>query len=158
MRRLLLACALLAPVPVLAQTPSIEVTQPWARATPGAARSGAVYFTITDHGAADTLTGVSTPAAGMAMLHESFMDNGVSKMRMLGSVNLPTNTPVTLAPGGMHIMLTDLAAPLRAGGSFPITLSFAHAAPVTVNVPVLKVGAPGPAKADDMGDMPGMTK
>jgi copper(I)-binding protein len=169
MRRLLLAAMLaVSPAlarPALAQTADIQVDQPWARATPGAARSGAVYLTVTDHGAADTLTGVSTPVAGMAMIHESIVDNGVAKMRMLDGVKLEPEMPVTLKPGGMHIMLTDLQQPLRVGGSFPLTLTFAKAPPLTVTVRVLNVGSPGPAKTDaetggmgkmDMKDMPGM--
>jgi hypothetical protein len=165
MRRLLFA-VLLAATPAFAQTQDIQVDQPWARATPGAARSGAVYLTVTDHAAAaDTLTGVTTPVAGMAMIHESIVENGVAKMRMLDGVRLNPQMPVTLKPGGMHIMLTELKAPLRVGATFPLTLSFAKAPPVTVTVTVLAVGAPGPAKAaddmgmgkmDDMKDMPGM--
>ncbi len=151
--RLLLVAVLLWSFPALAQT--VEVAQPWARATPGGGRTGAVYLTVTAHGAADTLTGVATPAAGLAMLHESILDNGVAKMRMLDSVPLPQDAPVALKPGGMHIMLTDLATPLRTGGTFPLTLSFAHAAPVTVAVKVLSVGAPDPA---GMADMPGMAQ
>lgn len=163
MRRLLLAATLLGTFPAFAQTAAIQVEQPWARATPGAARSGAVYLTLTDHGAADTLTGASTPVAGMAMIHESVVDNGVSKMRMLDGVKLPPDAAVTLKPGGIHIMLTELTAPLRVGASFPLTLTFEKAPPLTVTVRVMQVGAAGPAKPagdmgkmDDMKDMPGM--
>jgi len=163
MRRLLLAAALLATVPALAQTADIQVEQPWARATPGAATSGAVYLTLIDHGAPDRLTGVSTPVAGMAMLHESIVENGVAKMRMLDGVRLEPQAPVALKPGGMHIMLTELKKPLRVGASFPLTLTFQNTPPLTVTVRVLQVGAPGPAKpAEDQGgmgdmkDMPGM--
>jgi copper(I)-binding protein len=98
----------------------------------------------------------------MAMLHESIVENGVAKMRMLDGVALQPGTPLTLKPGGMHIMLTELKAPLRVGGSFPLTLTFAKAPPVTVTVKVLQPGAAGPAKAEsgmgkmDMKDMPGM--
>lgn len=157
MRRLLFAAALLAATPALAQTNDIQVEQPWARATPGMAKSAAVYLTVVDHGTvADTLTGVSTPVAGMAMIHETTVENGVSKMRMLDGVRLDPQSPVTLKPGGMHVMLTELKSPLRAGATFPLTLTFAKAAPVTVTVKVMAVGAAGPAKADD--DMGGMGK
>jgi copper(I)-binding protein len=132
----------------------IMVEKPWARATPGAATTGAVYLTVTDHGAADRLIGVSTPAAGMAMLHESYTEGGVSKMRMLDGVPLDPNKPVTFHPGALHIMLEGLKAPLKVGSSFPLTLTFEKAPPQTVTVTVLKAGAPGPV--EDMKDMPGM--
>jgi copper(I)-binding protein len=138
------AAALLAATPALAQPAGIEVQQPWARATPAGARSGAVYLTLLDHGAPDQLTGASTPAAGMAMLHESREENGVARMRMLGAVPLPPGRPVTFKPGGLHVMLTELAQPLRPGTSFALTLHFARAPEVTVEVPVLGLGAAGP--------------
>jgi periplasmic copper chaperone A len=167
MRRKLFAAALfalpLAPGAARADDAMVTVEQPWARATPGAAKSGAVYLTLTDHGAPDRLIGVSTPAADMAMLHESFVENGVSKMRMLDGVALDASKPVALHPGALHIMLEGLKAPLKVGSSFPLTLTFEHAPPQTVTVTVLKAGAPGPAPAaasgtQDMKDMPGMKK
>ena len=161
---LLLAAALLS-VPLLAAAPAraadapVTVEQAWARATPGAAKSGAVYLTVIDHGAPDRLIGISTPAATMAMLHESFVEGGISKMRMLDGAALEPNKPLTLQPSGLHIMLEGLAAPLRVGATFPLTLTFAHAPPQTVAVTVLKIGAMGPdtdTAAPTMQDMPGM--
>ncbi len=144
MRLSFAAAALLAALPSLAFAQQVEVQQPWARATPGGAKAGAVYLTLIDHGAADTLTGVETPAAGMAMIHESYEEGGVSKMRMLDDVALTPDKPVQFKPGGLHIMLTDLPAPLKQGTTFPLTLSFGKAAPVTVTVKVLAPGASGP--------------
>lgn len=154
-KRLFLTALLLAPLGAgvaWADDMTIMVEKPWARATAGAGTSGAVYLTITDHGAPDRLIGVSTPAASMAMIHESYMDAGVSKMRMLDGIDLPPHKPVVFHPGSYHIMLEGLKAPLKVGSSFPLTLTFAKAPPQTVTVTVMKVGAEGPA----MGDMPGM--
>lgn len=144
MRHTIIAALLLAALPAAAQAPTIQVQQPWARATPGGARSGAIYLTLLDQGAADRLTGASTPVAAMAMLHESTEENGVSRMRMLDGVELTPGKPVLLRPGGMHLMLMGLKGALQRGTSFPLTLTFAHAPPVTVTVPVLAIGAAGP--------------
>jgi copper(I)-binding protein len=145
----LLAASLLA-IPALADDSMIMVEQPWARATPGATKTGAVYLTIMEHGDADRLIGASTPVADMAMLHEGFVEGGISKMRMLDSIALAPHTQVTLHPGAMHIMLEGLKAPLKPGETFPLTLTFEKAPPQTVNVTVMKPGANGPA---DMGGM-----
>ena len=154
----LLAAAMLAPAHgARAEDGMIMVEQPWARATPGGAKTGAVYLTVTDHGAADTLIGASTPVADMAMLHEMTSEGGVEKMRMIDSVPLDPNKPVRLHPGAMHIMLEGLKAPLKPGETFPLTLTFAKAPPKTVTVTVMKIGAAGPADAaGGMSDMPGM--
>jgi periplasmic copper chaperone A len=132
---------------------TVKVDHPWARATPGNATSGAAYVTLTETGAADTLTGASTPAASTAELHETISDNGVMKMRPVGPVALTPGQAVKMAPGGMHIMLMGLKAPLKAGATFPLTLTFAHGAPVTVTVAVEAAGATMP----NMPTMPSMS-
>lgn len=61
-RLLLAASLLLAPLAAHAQSPQVTVTNPWSRATPPGASTGAAYLTLTSP-TADTLTGVSSPAA-----------------------------------------------------------------------------------------------
>jgi copper(I)-binding protein len=116
--------------------PQFQVDHPWARASAGAATTGAAYLTITDHGQPDRLTGASTPVADTAELHESMSDMGTMKMRPVDGLTLAPGTPVKLAPGGYHVMLTGLKAPLKAGDTFPLTLRFEHAPPLTVTIAV----------------------
>jgi periplasmic copper chaperone A len=124
----------------------IEIVQPWARATPGMAQTGAVYLTIRSP-AADRLVSASSPVAEKAELHEMAMTGMVMKMRPLASVTIPAGHLVTFKPGGMHIMLVGLKAPLRPGQTFPLTLNFAKAGPETVSVTVGKIGAMAPPPA-----------
>ncbi|MFZ2003988.1 MAG: copper chaperone PCu(A)C [Stellaceae bacterium] len=143
-------------VAALAQGDGIKITDAWARATPGGAQTAAAYVTI-ESSAGDRLTGVSTPVAQKADIHEMTMDGNVMKMRPVDGIDLPAGKPVTLKPGGYHIMLTSLAKPLQQGQSFPLTLDFAKAGPRQVTVNVEKVGAMGPgAKTDSGPSMPGM--
>lgn len=132
----------------------ISLEHVWARASAGAGTTGAVYLTVTDHGQPDQLVGASTPAAGAAELHETINDNGVMKMRPLARVVLDPGKPVTFKPGGYHVMLTGLKAPLKAGDSFPLTLTFAHAQPITVAVNVEASGMAG--MGHDHAGMEGM--
>jgi periplasmic copper chaperone A len=145
-------------VAAIAQTSDIEIKDPWARATPGGAQTGAVYVTVTSP-TGDRLTAVSTPAAKEAQLHSMSMNNGVMQMRQVDGVDLPAGKPVTLGPGGYHIMLMGLAKPLVEGQSFPMTLTFAKAGTKEVTVPIEKVGAMGPGGASGSSgntNMPGM--
>lgn len=121
---------------VVADTTGITAEQVWARPTAGAGNTGAAYFTLTNSGPADQLIGVSTPIAASAGVHETIDDGGVMRMRPVASLALPPGKPVTLRPGAYHVMLIGLKAPLKVGDSFPLTLSFAHAAPMTVTVTV----------------------
>ena len=130
-------------VPPSQTTGQIEIGQPWARATPGKAQIGAVYLTIRAP-AGDRLVSVSSPVAAAVELHEHTMAGMVMRMRPLAGLAIPAGQTVALAPGGMHIMLVGLKAPLREGQSFALTLTFAKAGPQTVTVMVGKVGAMGP--------------
>lgn len=120
--------------------PDIAVRDAWARATAPGQSSGAVYATIVNRGAADRLVGV-TSGTGTALLHRSDRQGGVARMRMLSELAIPAGSSVALAPGGTHIMLTGLAAPLAGGGDFPLTFRFALAGPRTVTVAIVAAGA-----------------
>ena len=139
----------------LAQTqPTIAVTGAWARATPGGAKTGAAYVTVTDSGTSDdTLVGAATPVAAEAQLHTMTEENGVMKMRPLAAIAVKPGSPVVLKPGGMHIMLMGLKQPLTEGQTFPLTLKFAKAGTVETTVKVAKAGA---MSGTDMGGMKGM--
>jgi copper(I)-binding protein len=129
-----------------AQTGGLQVENAWARATPGKSQIGAAYVTIQSP-TPDRLVAASTPVAKEAQLHTMEMSGMVMKMRPISGVDIPADKPVTLGPGGMHIMLMGLKEPLKAGQSFPLTLNFAKAGTRTVDVAVERVGATGPATA-----------
>lgn len=134
---------------VLAADDGVVVHEAWARASAGAATTAAAYVTLMGGDQPDSLTGVSTPIAASAEAHETINDNGVMKMRPITAVPIPPREMVTFSPGGYHIMLMGLKHPLVAGQIFPLTLTFAHAAPVTVDVKVQAVGHAAPMGAHD---------
>lgn len=143
MRSRLIALLTLLPMVALADPTGIRVTHAWSRAMPAGA-TGVVYLTLTNQGAPDSLTGVASPVAASAGLHESFDDHGVMKMRPVASLSVAPGKPVTLAPGGYHIMLTGLKRALDAGTTFPVTLTFAKVGKVTVTATVQAMGAAMP--------------
>ena len=65
-------------------------------------------------------------------------DEGMGTMTMqpVDSIELPAGETVSLEPGGYHVMLLDLAAPLEVGDTFELTLSFEHAPDQTITVEV----------------------
>jgi copper(I)-binding protein len=68
------------------------------------------------------LVGVSTPAAGIAEVHEMKIVGDVMKMRAVDVLDLPAGKTVELKPGGYHVMLMDLKQPLPSGTAVPLTL------------------------------------
>lgn len=133
---------------------SIAVEQPWSRATPSGAKTGAVYLTIDNKsGTPDKLTGASSNVADKLQIHEMKVENGVMQMREItGGLPVPANGSVVLKPGSYHVMLIGLKKPLTAGETFPLTLTFAKAGNISVTVPVQSMGA----TQDKGGNMGGM--
>ena len=121
---------------ILAADGGVIVQDAWARASAGASPNGAAYVTLAGGSQPDSLIGVSTSVAATADIHETINDSGVMKMRPVQAVSIPPGQTVTFVPGGYHIMLMGLKQPLTAGQSFPLTLTFARAAPITVDVQV----------------------
>ncbi len=122
----------------------IGVATPWARATIGAGETGVVYLTVHNRGTAtDRLIAVSTPIAKRAALHTHKMDKGVMRMRPVEAIELAQGKTITLAPGGTHIMLMGLKYPLREGGMFPLTLTFAEAGSATIAIDIQSATAAG---------------
>jgi copper(I)-binding protein len=146
MNRFLIAAAsvvLLAAAPGISPTASaVAVTAPWARATAPQQKEAAVYLQMTS-ASGDTLQSIDSDD-GMAMLHKSVTQGGMSGMEDMDGVPLPAGKTVSLAPGGMHIMLMDIPHPLTAGEKVHLTLHFAKSPAVSVTAPVLPIGARGP--------------
>ena len=151
-----LACAalaaLVAAAPVRAEevkAGDLVISQAWSRATPKGAKVGGGYLTIENKGSApDRLTGVSSDAAASVQVHGMSMQNGVMKMRPVeNGLTIDPGKTVKLAPGGYHLMMTDLKAPLKQGEKVPVTLDFEKAGKVTVSLQVEGVGAQGPTGA-----------
>lgn len=142
-RRLLplLLYALIGPESLHAEPAALMVTNAWAPPSLAGAPTGVVYFTLSyPAGPADRLVSFSTPVAERAELHRSEMTNGVMSMRPAGPLPLKPGASVTLSPGGLHLMLIGLKAPLKLGDRFALTLTFEHAAPLTVEVAVASRG------------------
>ncbi|MGZ9812227.1 copper chaperone PCu(A)C [Pseudoroseicyclus sp. H15] len=102
---------------------------------PGAP-SGAAYLTITNPDAAEiTLDSVETPAAGMAMLHETVETDGVMSMAPPdGPLTIAPGETLAMEPGGLHVMLGGLGAELAEGDEIPLTLHFAGGEEVTATL------------------------
>jgi copper(I)-binding protein len=126
--------------------PVIAVSDVWARATPPGATTGAVYLTIANTGGtADTLVRASTSVAGSVVIHRtSVAEDRATMEAMPGGLAAGHDSETVLAPGGAHLMLVDLVAPLVEGTIVPVTLDFVAAGRIVVEAIVLGVGAMGP--------------
>ena len=131
-------------------TPVITVSGQWARTSPDATDMGAAYLTINSD-ADDSLVSamVDSSVAAMAQIHEmvpvengmstgSTMDSSAMTMKEVDQIDIVAGTALELKPGGYHVMLMKLVKPLLTGETFKVTLTFAKAGAVVVDVPVLE--------------------
>ncbi|WP_439537640.1 copper chaperone PCu(A)C [Methyloversatilis sp.] len=119
MRRLLTAALLtLIAAPAIAD---ITVKDPWVRATVPQQKATGAFMQITAPKAA-RLVEASSPVAGVTEIHEMTMDNDIMRMRAIPGIDLPAGKAVELKPGGYHVMLMDLKAPITEGQDVLVTL------------------------------------
>ncbi len=118
------------------------VLDAWARPTVQGQNNGGGYLRIDNgKGAADRLLGASAEVATSVELHSMTMEGDVMRMRKLDAIDVPAGGTVELKPGGLHLMLMGLKAPLAAGASFPITLKFEKAGEVKAQAKVAPCAA-----------------
>ena len=116
---------------------NLQIDHPWSRASLGAAKTGAVYMTITNEGDTNArLVAARTDSAKKAELHTNIEADGVMKMQQVEAIEIPAGETTEIAPGGLHIMLMGLKGKLEKGDSFPVTLVFDKAGETTVQVTV----------------------
>ncbi|MBT7759851.1 MAG: copper chaperone PCu(A)C [Rhodospirillaceae bacterium] len=125
-----------------AKLSKLSIVEPWARASMGQGKNAVAYLTIINHGeTADRLLAVTTPVAKKAGLHTHLMEGGMMKMRPLAAIEIKSRASTVLKPGGHHIMLMGLKAPLKEGGTFPMTFTFEQVGSVEAEVHIAAVSA-----------------
>jgi copper(I)-binding protein len=121
---------------------------------PASPTVAAAYLSITNTGEQpDTLLSVYCGAARSTTLHDvpgaapatSKASGGGSGGHVpSGPVTIAPGATLTLSPGHGHLMLTELAGPLRPGDNVSLLLSFQRSGQVLVELPVLAIGALAP--------------
>ena len=126
------------PTPEAGKVTVVEVR---ARATAPEAPAGAAFLLVLNGTDAPVqLLSAEADVSMMVELHESIEEDGVMKMiPHPEGFTVPAGGVLELKPGGKHVMFMGLNAPLVEGESFPLTLNFDTAEPVTVEVPIMQI-------------------
>jgi len=120
----------------------VQVENVWIPQPPPGAEVAAAYFTLRNTGREPAvLVGVDCPLAAAAMLHESSVVAGESRMRMIERLTIPPQQSVTLKPGGLHVMLHEISSPLAVGQRVPLVLHFAAGKELHVEAKVRPLGS-----------------
>ena len=144
MKRLsMLAAGLLFSAGVLAgAADNVSVQDPYVRlAPPNAAATGA-FMVIRNTGDKDVkVIKADNPVSKATELHTHLNEGGVMKMRPVQAIEIKAKGEAVLKPGGLHVMMIDLKAPLKEGDSVPITLTFDDGSSKQVDAKVVKATA-----------------
>lgn len=122
----LLAAGLLFSAGVLAAAAdNITVQDPYVRLAPPNAPATGAFMVIKNNGDKEVkVLKADNPASRVTELHTHLNEGGVMKMRPVPSIDIKAKGEAVLKPGGLHVMLIDLKAPMKEGDSVPITLTF----------------------------------
>jgi periplasmic copper chaperone A len=110
--------------PAAVPAAALTVTDPWVKAVDGGMT--AVFGVLTTTGAAPvTVVSAATSASPRTELHEvlAAADGSTTMRPKDGGLVVEPGTPHPLAPGGDHIMIMDLASPVRPGDRVEVTLT-----------------------------------
>jgi len=125
-KKLLLSFLLLA-TPALAAP--VTVSDAWFRSLPAGIPAGG-YFIAHNGGRTNlAITGASSPACGMLMLHESSDKGGMSGMAMVEKVPLPAGGEARFTPGSFHLMC--MQPKMTIGGKVSVALTLSDGSSVT---------------------------
>jgi copper(I)-binding protein len=120
-----------------------RVRDGWVRMPPASMPMMAGFGRIqNDCPAPATIVGASSPAFGSVELHETRIVDGISRMRAVPELRLAQGTAAVLKPGGMHLMLMQPRAPLKAGSKVAIEFALSDGRKVLGEFEVRKPGDP----------------
>ena len=121
-----------------AQQESIVVLNAYVRATAQEQMTGA-FMIIQNAGEEDVnLVSVTADISPMAEIHE--VVEGMMQKKE-GGIAIPKGAETELRPGGDHIMLMGLTAPVEVGAEVSLSLTFSDGTVIDVLAPVKEVNA-----------------
>jgi len=123
MRKLILVLLSLMMAQLSYATDLVKITDAWVRLPPPGAQIAAAYLTLESKRTIN-LSNVTSPAAEVVEMHSMSTKNGVMQMRQLDTLKLVAGKPLTLEPGGLHLMLINPKKPLKEGDKVPLVLHF----------------------------------
>lgn len=141
----LLAAGLMLSAGVLAgAADNITVQDPYVRLAPPNAPATGAFMVIKNTGDKDVkVLKADNPASRVTELHTHLNENGVMKMRPVAAIEVKAKGQAVLQPGGLHVMMIDLKAPMKEGDVVPITLSFDDGSSKQVDAKVVRPMAAG---------------
>lgn len=141
---LLLASLTFSAGALAASADNVTVHEPYVRLAPPNAPATGAFMVIKNNGDKDVkVLKADNPASKVTELHTHLNEGGVMKMRPVAAIDIKAKGEAVLQPGGLHVMLINMNAPLKEGDSVPITLTFDDGSSKKVDAKVVRPVAAG---------------
>ncbi len=109
----------------------------WVKLAPPGARANAAYMQLYNNSEAEVvIQSLSANCCAKLMLHRTRYENDRAIMEHLDQLVVPAKGKVTLAPGGLHIMLLQARKPLLPGKHIELQLYFSNGQQQAIQLPV----------------------
>ena len=132
-----LAAFVLPAMPVSAQSATVTVRDAWVREAGAGRPTTAAFMILENKGAVlRALLRGSASVGDTLELHEMKRDDGMMRMSPVQRIEIPAHGEVALRPGGLHLMIVGLKAPLTATDSVARPLTFDDGSVLTLKAPV----------------------
>ena len=117
----------------------VTVQDPYVRLAPPNAPATGAFMVIRNTGDKDVkVVKADNPVSKVTELHTHLNEGGVMKMRPVAAIDVKAKGEAVLKPGGLHVMLIDLKAPMKEGDTVPLTLTFDDGSTKKVDARVVK--------------------
>jgi len=141
----LLAASLMFSATVLAgAADNVSVHDAYVRLAPPNAPATGAFMVIKNNGNKDVkVLKADNPVSRVTELHTHLNDGGVMRMRPVPGIDIKAKGEAVLKPGGLHVMMIDLKAPMKEGDVVPMTLTFDDGSTKQVDAKVIRPMASG---------------
>ena len=122
----------------------VSVQNPYVRLAPPNAPATGAFMVIKNNGDKDVkVLKADNPVSRVTELHTHLNEGGVMKMRPVPAIEVKAKGEAVLQPGGLHVMMIDLKAPMKEGDVVPITLTFDDGSSKQIDAKVVRPMAAG---------------
>lgn len=117
----------------------IKVENAWARSS-SQGLTTALFFDVKNNGdKADTLFKVTSDAAEIVQVHETYKKGDMMGMREVENVVIEPDSTFHFKPRGHHIMLIKLRKDLNVGDKIEVTLHFKQAGEIKTSAVIKEI-------------------
>ncbi len=121
----------------------VTVVDPYVRLAPPNAKATGAFMVLKNTSDKEIkVTKAESTVSKVTELHTHINEGGVMKMRQVPDIAIAAKGEAVLQPGGLHVMLIDMKAPLKEGDNVSITLGFDDGSSKPIEAPVRKIQVP----------------